>query len=131
MIFTLLHILLSGVFLVLIPLCAGNALLSVTKLEKSLAFLYFSGLVLIWAVFQMITVPMVLIRLSFTETFTVLTIVMAMKKSWRKLRRVNRSISTKKQINHIITKNKNFSNSTWIESKILIVWNVDVILSTL
>lgn len=78
MIFTLLHILLSGVFLVLIPLCAGNALLSVTKLEKSLTFLYFSGLVLIWAVFQMIAVPMVLTRLSFTETFTVLTIVMAM-----------------------------------------------------
>ena len=43
MIISLLHILLAGIILVLIPVSAGNALVSVLKLKKNIALLYVSG----------------------------------------------------------------------------------------
>ena len=75
MIISLLHILLAGIILVLIPILAGNALVSVLKLKKNIALLYVSGWLLIWAVFQLITVPLVMKKVSFTIAFIVLTIL--------------------------------------------------------
>ena len=77
MIISLLHILLAGIILVLIPVSAGNALVSVLKLKKNIALLYVSGWLLIWAVFQLITVPLVMKKVSFTIAFIVLTILTA------------------------------------------------------
>ena len=77
MIISLLHILLAGIILVLIPVSAGNALVSVLKLKKNIALLYVSGWLLIWAVFQLVTVPLVMKKVSFTIAFIVLTILTA------------------------------------------------------
>lgn len=74
----LLRLLGAGLILLLIPLLAGNGFLSLFKLQKNLAGMYLSGLVLIWAITQLVAVPLILLRQSFTMAFTVITVLVAL-----------------------------------------------------
>lgn len=73
----LLKLLGAGLILVIIPMLAGNGLLSLLKIKKNMAAIYLSGLLLIWAIVQLVAVPMVLLKQSFTLTFTVIAVLVA------------------------------------------------------
>lgn len=68
----------AACLLAMIAVLAGNGLLSVLKIKKSVASVYFGGWMLIWAMTQLVTVPLVLMKQSFTLTFWIITVLVAL-----------------------------------------------------
>lgn len=61
--------------LFIVPFFVGNGICSLLKLEKTVAKNYFFGMVTIWAVFQLLTVPLVLMKASFALEVIIMTVV--------------------------------------------------------
>lgn len=68
--FMILFVLFLGPFLV------GNGVCSFFRFEKGIAKVYFFGMVTVWALFQLVTVPLVLLRVSFMTEVTVMTVLL-------------------------------------------------------
>lgn len=68
----------AACILAVMAVLAGNGLLSVLKLKKSVSAAYFGGWLLIWAMTQLVAVPLVLAKKSFTMTFWIITVLVAM-----------------------------------------------------
>lgn len=73
---------LMAIVLITIAVAAGNGLFSLLKMKRGLAAAYVGGLILIWAVTQIVAVPFVLMRVSFTVTFWVITAIIAVFCLW-------------------------------------------------
>lgn len=56
-----------------IPFLVGNGICSFLRVDKTAAKNYFFGMVTIWALFQMITVPLVLMKASFMVVVVLMT----------------------------------------------------------
>lgn len=61
------QIIILGILLLVIPTLAGSLFLNVDRRIRNLPFLWISGQMLLWAGFQVITVPMILREESFTR----------------------------------------------------------------
>lgn len=59
-----------------VPFFMGNAVCEMLKMKKSIAELYFWGMVVWWAVFQLITVPAVFLKASFSVVIVGVSSVM-------------------------------------------------------
>lgn len=72
----------QGVMIALVlfaaPFLIGNGICSILELEKTIAKNYFFGMVTIWALFQLISVPLVLLRASFMIVVVLMTILIIM-----------------------------------------------------
>lgn len=68
----------ASCLLAAIAVLAGNGLLSVLKIKRNAAAVYLGGWMLIWAMIQLIAVPMVLMKQSFTTTFWIITVLVAL-----------------------------------------------------
>lgn len=68
-------IVLAVIILIIVPYMLGNSVLGVLKLELTLSKSYVTGLVTIWALCQMITVPLVLLKKSFVIVVVVLSVI--------------------------------------------------------
>ena len=63
----------ASCLLAIIAVLVGNGFLTVLKVEKNIAAAYLSGWVLIWAMIQVVSVPMILLRTPFTPVFWIIT----------------------------------------------------------
>lgn len=60
-----------------VPAWIGNCLVSVDKKRKNVIFMWISGQMILWAGFQLICVPMILLRQNFSMTVTAFSLYMA------------------------------------------------------
>lgn len=77
----MLQSLFQGVMMVLVlfaaPFLVGNGICSFLRLDKTIAKNYFFGMTTIWAMFQIISVPLVLLKASFMVVVVLMTVLLA------------------------------------------------------
>lgn len=61
------QIMILGIFLLVIPTVVGSLFRNVDRRIRNLPFMWISGQMLLWAGFQVITVPLILSRTAFTQ----------------------------------------------------------------
>lgn len=64
--------------LFVVPYLMGNGICSFLKIHKTMVKNYFFGMVTIWALFQIITVPLVLLKQSFLIVVVLMTVLILM-----------------------------------------------------
>ncbi|MBQ4563809.1 MAG: hypothetical protein IJA58_04940, partial [Lachnospiraceae bacterium] len=65
----------AAIVLCVIILLVGNGVASLLKIKKSVASVYFCGLIFSWAVTQLVAIPMILTRQSFTATYWLIVVL--------------------------------------------------------
>lgn len=68
----------SLLFLFLIPYCIGNGMNGLFNIKKTCSKNYFVGMISIWALFQIVSVPLVLAKASFETEVIIMTILLVL-----------------------------------------------------
>lgn len=63
-------------FLLAVPYCVGNGVSSYLKIRKTISKNYFLGMITIWALLQVIAVPLILLKQSFLLLIAIVTILL-------------------------------------------------------
>ncbi len=72
---TVLNILLSFLILIVLPICIGNTICYILKQDVSLPKYFITGHISMWAVCQLIAVPLILMKQSFLAVVVMLSVV--------------------------------------------------------
>uniref|UniRef100_UPI004057B164 DUF6077 domain-containing protein n=1 Tax=Agathobacter sp. TaxID=2021311 RepID=UPI004057B164 len=63
-------------FLLAVPYCVGNGISGYLKIRKTISKNYFLGMITIWALLQIIAVPLILLKQSFLLLVAIITILL-------------------------------------------------------